>query len=342
MAIVRLAVPGSVLAGIASCFAWAGSEIVPGQVDEVRVVEALEAHSGPQPGFRRNHAKGLCLGGWFESNGAGTRLSQARVFESGRVPVLGRFSLPGGRPAKADGPNVARSMALHFALPDGEAWRTAMNDTPVFPVRDAEGFYDNLIALKHDPATGRSDPAKVAAFLEAHPESARALALIRAHPVSSGFANTTYNSLNAFRLIDRAGNATPVRWSMVPLDVFEPQPAERPEGRGYLFDALIARLGQGPVQWRLLLAIGQPGDPTNDATVPWPADRETVDVGTLTVAALESEAAGNCRDVNFDPLMLPRGIAPSDDPLLRARSAAYAISHARRASEPGQPGAVRK
>ena len=80
----------------------------------------------------------------------------------------------------------------------------------------------------------------------------------------------------------------------------------------------------------------------SEIVVPWPADRETVDAGTLTVVALESEAAGHCRDVNFDPLMLPRGIAPSDDPLLRARSAAYAISHARRASEPGQPGAVRK
>jgi len=342
MAIVRLTVPGAVVAGIASCFAWAGSEIIPGRADETRLIEALEAHSGPQPGFRRNHAKGLCLSGWFEGNGAGTRLSKAQVFEPGRVPVIGRFSLPGGKPAKADGPNTARSMALHFALPSGEVWRTAMNDTPVFPVRDAEGFHDNLVALKHDPATGKPDPAKIAAFLEAHPESARALALIKNHPVSSGFTNTTYNSLNAFRLIDAAGNITPVRWSMVPVDAFEPQPAERPEGRDYLFDALIARLGRGPVQWRLILTIGQPGDPTNDATVPWAPDRETVDAGTLTVAAVESEAASNCRDVNFDPLMLPQGIAPSDDPLLLARSAAYAVSHSRREGEAKRPSAVQK
>lgn len=342
MAFVRLATPGAVVAGLASCFAWAGSEIIPGQIDETRVIEALEAHSGPQPGFRRNHAKGLCLSGWFESNGAAARLSRARVFEPARVPVLGRFSLPGGKPTKADRPNVARSMALHFALPDGEVWRTAMNDTPVFPVKDAQGFFDNLAALKHDPATGRPDPAKIAAFLEAHPESARALALIRAHPVSSGFANTAYNSLHAFHLIDQADTATPVRWSMVPVDAFEPQPVERPEGRDYLFDALIARLGQGPIRWRLILTLGREGDPTDDATIPWPADRETVDAGTLTVVAVESEAEGNCRDVNFDPLMLPQGIAPSDDPLLRARSAAYAISHSRRGSETRQPGAVRK
>jgi catalase len=248
--------------------------------------------------------------------------------------------VPGGRPIKPDNPNVVRSMALHFTLPNGEVWRTAMNDTPVFPVRDAQGFYDNLIALKHDPATGKPDPARIKAFLEAHPESARAMALIRDHPVSSGFANSTYNSLNAFQLVDAAGKTTPVRWSLVAADAFEPQPELRPEGRDYLFDALIARLQRGPIQWRLRLMIGQPGDPTNDATLPWPADRETIEAGTLTVTQLESEAEGNCRDVNFDPLMLPRGIAPSDDPLLQARSAVYALSHSRRDGEAKQPSAV--
>jgi catalase len=248
--------------------------------------------------------------------------------------------VPGGRPTKPDNPNVVRSMALDFALPNGEVWRTAMNDTPVFPVRDAQGFYDNLVALKHDPATGKPDPARIKAFLEAHPESARAMALIKDHPVSSGFADSTFNSLNAFRLIDAAGKVTPVRWSMVAVDAFEPQPELRPEGRDYLFDALIARLQRGPIQWRLRLVIGQPGDPTNDATLPWPQDRETVEVGTLSVTALESEAEGNCRDVNFDPLMLPKGIAPSDDPLLEARSAVYAVSHSRRAGEAKQPSPV--
>ena len=33
------------------------------------------------------------------------------------------------------------------------------------------------------------------------------------------------------------------------------------------------------------LTFGQPGDPTNDATLAWPPDREKVDVGTLTVDA---------------------------------------------------------
>ena len=42
----------------------------------------------------------------------------------------------------------------------------------------------------------------------------------------------------------------------------------------------------------------------------------------------------------FDPLMLPTGMAPSDDPVLRIRSSVYSESHARRAREAKQPSAV--
>src|SRR5262249_13145790 len=106
------------------------------------------------------------------------------------------------------------------------------------------------------------------------------------------------------------------------------------------FDELIARVRKAPAQWRLILTVGQSGDPTNDATRPWPADRRQVDVGTLTVDRIATEAEGNCRDINFDPLVLPSGIEPSDDPLLSARSATYSDSFTRRAGEAKTPSAV--
>ena len=71
-----------------------------------------------------------------------------------------------------------------------------------------------------------------------------------------------------------------------------------------------------------------------------PAAGSPVDVGTLTLTAAMPEAASTCRDINFDPLVLPAGIAPSDDPLLSARSAAYAQSFTRRAGETKTPSAV--
>jgi catalase len=133
-----------------------------------------------------------------------------------------------------------------------------------------------------------------------------------------------------------------VRWSMVASEPFTAATAEQGKSsdKSYLFHDLIARLARGQLQWHLIVTIGQPGDVTNDATIAWPSDRERVDVGTLTINHAESEAPGNCRDVNFDPLVLPWGIEPSDDPILSARSATYADSFRRREGERKTPSAI--
>jgi catalase len=331
---------GAVVIAIAACFAWTAGWFSPGRLDQTRIIDTFQAVNGVHSGFRRNHAKGVCLAGVFESNGAGARYSKAEIFKPGRVPVFGRFALAGGMPMMPDGPGAVRSMALNFTLPDGEIWRTGMNDIPVFPVRDAQGFYEQLSATLPDPKTGKPNPENMKAFLAAHPETARALSIIQAHPFSSGFADAGYNSLDAFRLVDGAGQSTPVRWSMVPVDAFAPAPSNPSEDGNYLFEDLLARIRRGPVQWHLVLSLGQSEDPTDDATVPWPESRQRIDVGTLTVTRLNTESAGNCRDINFDPLVLPSGIAPSGDPLLSARSAAYSISFTRRAGEAKTPSAV--
>jgi catalase len=88
------------------------------------------------------------------------------------------------------------------------------------------------------------------------------------------------------------------------------------------------------------LTVGEPGDPTNDASIAWPADRERIDVGTVTVDQIASEQESAVRTTNFDPLVLPRGIRGSDDPLLSARSATYSTSFTRRVGEPVSPSAV--
>ncbi|CAB3794931.1 hypothetical protein LMG28690_03978 [Paraburkholderia caffeinilytica] len=55
--------------------------------------------------------------------------------------------------------------------------------------------------------------------------------------------------------------------------------------------------------------------------------------GTLVIDRTTSQEDGDCRDINFDPTILPAGIRPSNDPLLAARSAAYALSYKRRTRE---------
>jgi catalase len=90
----------------------------------------------------------------------------------------------------------------------------------------------------------------------------------------------------------------------------------------------------------LIVIVGKPGDPTNDPSIGWPADREQMDVGTLMLDRVEAEELSAATDIIFDPLMLPAGIAPSDDPVLRARSPVYVESSTRRAGETKQPSAI--
>jgi catalase len=340
--ILRFAVIGVVIAGIVGLSAFAGGWLTPHTLTPASIINGFEQVNGPHPGFRRNHAKGVCVGGYFESNGRGVALSKASVFPPGRVPIIGRFSLAGGQPYLADAPHTPRGLAILFKLPDGEEWRTAMLSIPVFTVNTPQGFYDQLLASALDPATGKPDPARMNDFLAKHPESAKARQLIRGHPVSSGFANSTYNSLNAFRFINAEGAVVPVRWTMVPSQPFEPiSPGDLGQvDKNYLFDALIASIHNNALQWHLVITVGQPGDPTSDATLPWPPDRQQIDAGTLTIDQVESDDTSPARDINFDPLILPNGIATSDDPLLSARSAAYSQSFTRREGEHKESSAV--
>src|SRR5262249_27883055 len=284
-----------------------------------RFIDRFEQIGGVHSGFRRNHAKGLGVSGFFESNGNGVRLSRAAVFEPGRVPVIGRFSLDGPQPYQADRADTRRGLGLQFSLPNGELWRTAMISFPLFPVSTPEIFYERMLAFKPDPATGKPDPAQVKAFEERHPESVEVLKKIIAEPHSSGFGNTTFHGLNAFRFTNAAGKATPVRRILKPMQPFEAAAAAPPD-KNYLFDDLITQIHRQPLRWRLIVIVGEPGDPTNDPSIGWPADREQVDVGTLTLDRVEAEESSAATDIIFDPLTLPAGVAASAEPLLLLRS----------------------
>jgi catalase len=336
--LVRFALIGAALAAVAGTFAYLGGWFAPNELTPARFTDGFEQVNGVHPSFRRNHAKGVGVSGFFDSNGDGVRISKATVFRPGRVSVIGRFSLGVGLPEAADTPKAVRGLGLQFTLPDGEVWRSAMINQPAFPFRTPEAFYERMIASKPDPTTGKPDPARIEAFAVRHPETVKAMAFINSQPLSSGFADSTFYGLNAFRFMNAAGDSTPVRWLMQPVD--PPITAPESKDKNYLFDGLIAQLHDKPLRWRLIVVIGQPGDPTNDATIPWPAERERVDVGVLTLDQVESDDTSAARDVNFDPLVLPVGIAPSDDPLLSARSAVYSQSYTRRAGETRQPSAI--
>lgn len=321
------------LGSVAFANGWVGGR---GAFTRQTFIDAFRTVYGNHPGFRKNHAKGVAVTGYFDGNGNGAELSSAGVFGSGRTAVTGRFSLAGGNPLMADTPSAARGLGLAFGLPGPDQWRTATLNLPVFLDNSPHGFYDRTLASATVAGTGKPDPAAMAAFLAEHQETAAAMAVIKKHPPTPGFADSTFSSLNAFYAVDAAGHRTPVRWSFVPMQAALPSKA----GDDGLFDALVRQLRAGPLTWRLHLVVGDPSDPLTDATLPWPPDRRVVDAGTLTLTAAETEAPGNARDVNFDPLVLPPGIEPTDDPLLSARSSVYAASYRARTGEPKSASAV--
>ena len=342
--LARFSLIGAVPLALLAALAYTAGVLSPPSLTPGRFTTEFEKVNGLHPGFRRNHAKGVCATGFFASNGNAAKISKAALFPPTITPVIGRFAFSGGDPTVADAGPTVRSLAISFQLADGETWRTAMVNIPVFIFPTPQDFYEQLISSAPDPATSKPDPERIKNFFAIHPRSARALAIVKATAFSSGFDNATYNSLNAFRFIDANGVATPVRWSFTPVLPFAPlpPPSPTPENKNYLFNALISSFQHQKLQWHLILTIGQPSDSTSDSTIAWPDTREKIDAGILILDHIEAEGDDdhNCRDINFDPLILPSGIAASDDPVLLARSGVYARSFTRREGEPKTPSEV--
>jgi catalase len=65
----RLAGIGVLLLGVVGAFLYLGGWLSPQKLTPARFVDELERVGGIHSGFRRNHAKGVCVRGFFESNG---------------------------------------------------------------------------------------------------------------------------------------------------------------------------------------------------------------------------------------------------------------------------------
>ena len=205
---------------------------------------------------------------------------------------------------------------------------------PYFPTRDAEGFLAQR-RFRAGPGNGRPDPARVAAFFEKYPEARKAVEYKATAPGPSSFAQAQYNVINAFILLAADGKRQPVRWFMRPHAPFHGLSVEDRArlGHDFLFDEIQQRVAQAPVYWDLVLQLAQAGDPVDDPSQPWPAERQQVVAGTLEVTGVRDQAEGGCRDINFDPTLVPSGIALSNDPVLAARAGIYSHSYNARLRE---------
>jgi catalase len=313
----------------AAAFAYTAGWFSPHRLTPDRFVDAFTPPTGEPLGHRRNHAKGICFTGMFEANGAGTELSRAQVFTRGQYPVLGRFNLGTPDPNAPDATVRVRGMGLRISTLDGQEWRSAMINPPIFPVSTPRAFYELLLA------SASKDPNAIRTFAAAHPELAAFGDWTKNAPWTASYAEERYNGLNSFVFTDSSGAAHRVRWSLLPaaqpVSVSPDDLAKR--GPIFLEQEITERVRGGPQRWTMVVTVANPGDPSADPSKAWPEDRRTVEVGTLTVQQIEPERDGPCRDTNFDPTVLPSGMSTSDDPFPAARSSVYAKSYDLRTAE---------
>jgi catalase len=328
-AIGSLALIAAVVAVAAAAFAYTAGWFSPDRLTPQKIVNAFDLRTPPPLGHRRNHAKGICFTGVFESNGAGSELSKAAVFAKGSYPVVGRFNLGTPDPDAGDATVRVRGLGVMISTPDGQQWRMAMINAPIFAVSTPDGFHELQLA------SSSTEPDAMAKFVGAHPEFGPFGAWATKGTWTGSYAEERYNGLNSFIFTDSSGNDHAVRWSFVPaaqpVVVAPDELAKR--GPNFLETEIVERIKGGPLRWTMLMTVANAGDQTADPTKAWPEDRRSVEVGALIVHEIEAEADGPCRDINFDPTVLPNGIRTSDDPFPAARSSAYRVSYDRRTAE---------
>ena len=113
-------------------------------------------------------------------------------------------------------------MAVKFHLADGSDADMVTNSFKVFPVATAAELRDLFLAVAASPPDAPK-PTKIERFVAEHPSVAAASATI-ATPDS--FAMEEYHGLNAFLLVNKAGQKQPVRFVWVPERVVHIDPAE--------------------------------------------------------------------------------------------------------------------
>jgi catalase len=297
-------------------------------VSPVILVDALNGVFGKH-GARSSHAKGFCMAGHFEASPRAAAITSAAMFQPGqRTPLSGRYSIGGGNPKAPDNAKSVRGIAVR--ADDGkERLEWIFVSAPHFFAQTPTQFAEFLQVRAPDPATGKMNPEAIAAFSKANPATTKQAAYLAGQPVPASFATVPYWSTNAFIATNSSGKTQAIRWRFEPAAgrVGLTEDEAKTKGADFLRAELSDRLSKSPVSYNVIAQLAQPQDQLIDSTEPWPADRAEVVMGKLIVDRITDQA---CDRETFIPTVLPKGLAPSADPVLAARASAYAVSLGRR------------
>lgn len=298
------------------------------RIDELaqQIFEAMMQVPGVASGHRFVHAKGIVCQGTFTPSSGASAVSKALHFAA-PVPVTVRFSDGAPDPMIPDNSAFAgpRGLAIRFSLPNGKTSDIVSMSHNGFVVGTGEEF----LALQK--AVVATDPTKphpwpVEQFLGTHPLALKFVQENAAPPAS--FATEAFFGNDAFIFVNKNGDRQAGRYKILPLagvvHLNEEDAKARPAD--YLRQDLRARLPKGPAQFKLVLQLPNPGDPTHDPSLVWPEDRKTVELGTLSITSVVADSAAAEKQLAYFPTNLTDGIELSDDPFPDLRSRVYLLA----------------
>jgi catalase len=297
-----------------------------------QVVDSINDVSGVHAGHRAAHAKGTLCSGTFTATPAAAALTRAAHMQGDPVKATVRFSNGGGDPGIPDYATEGRGMAVKLYLDDDRRADMVALSLPVFFARTPEDFLAFTRARKPDPETGQPDMQRLGKWLGEHPEAGPAIqAAVTAQPPES-YARCEYNGIHAFRYVNANDEGRFIRFRWEPEDGVATLPPEEAKERGadYLQQEILERLGKGPAAFRLVVTLAELGDSVDDPTEAWPPERETVVAGRLELTGPDTEREREGDVLVFDPTRVVDGIELTEDPILRFRHHAYAVSVERR------------
>ena len=294
-----------------------------------QLIDALNGTFGRHAGARGSHAKGQCVVGQFEPGAELRRLVPATLFMKPVLDATLRLSIGGGNPKVSDKSRTVRGLSLRVA-DGGETWDLVMISEPAFFAATPESFVSFLQARVPDPASKKPDPEKIAAHNARFPDGKIQPSLLAAHAAPASYATTPYFANHAFRFVDKTGHGSWARIVAEPVagTQYLDAAAEAALPDEFLDGELKRRLARGPIEFTLVAQHPGPADSLTDSSQVWAGNGQRTPLGRLRITALGDNA--QCDSMIFVPTQLPPGIEPSDDPILKARAAAYAVSFGRR------------
>ena len=297
-----------------------------------QIVDTLtKLAGGPHAGYRANHAKGIVVLGEFTPAKSAASITKAAHLQTTKSAVIVRFSDATGVPTipDADGNAFPKGIAIRFTLPDSTTTDIVSISTNGFPAATPEDFLGLLNAVAASGADAPK-PAPIETFLGTHPAAKAFVTMPKLPPVS--FATQGFYGVNAFKFTNAKGETQYGRYRIMPVkgQQFLSTEAAKKTTPNYLFEDLPKRLAKKPVQYKLSVQLADKADNVNDATALWPESRKQVLLGTLTLKAVDKDGVKFEKATMFNPLTLVDGIEASEDPILLARPAAYAVSYGRR------------